>query len=419
MCFCFDIKTDLNEVDVIMSDKLFDLLQQEEGRQREGINLIASENYASAQVLAMVGSCLMNKYVEGNVGARYYSGFKFIDPIEEEVIHRFKKLFGADHVNVQPHSGTQANLAVYFACLKPGDTILSMSLSHGGHLSHGHPVSIVGSLYTVVSYGVDEQTERIDYDAVESLALQYKPKLIVVGASAYSRIIDFERFGKIAEKTGALLLADIAHIAGLVAAGIHPSPVAHADFVTMTTHKTFKGPRGAVILCKSEWAKKIDKAVMPGIQGGAFMNVIAAKGIACAQAMQPEFISYQKQIVKNAQVMAKEFIDMGYRVVSGGTDNHLFMIDLSHLNINGKKAEQILESVGIFVNRNTIPFDKQPPMLGSGIRIGTAAITARGACQDDVVMIAHVIDDVLTAYLQEKNYQEYCTVVTKMAKKLS
>lgn len=399
-------------------DMLFGLLEKECQRQTDGLNLIASENYASQDVLNMLGSCLMNKYVEGNVGARYYAGFEFIDPIEQEVIDRFKKLFGAEHANVEPHAGTQANLAVYLAAIKPGDTILSMSLPHGGHLSHGHPVTLVGSVYNIVSYGVDKQTECLDYDEIERLAIEHKPKLIVAGASAYSRTIDFERFSQIAKKVGAYLLADIAHIAGLVAAGVHPSPVKYADFVTMTTHKTLRGPRGAVILCKKEHAKKIDKAVMPGSQGGTFMHVVAAKGIACAEAMQDSFVEYQKQVVKNAQAMAQEFEKRGYRIISGGTDNHMFLIDLSHLDITGKKAEKVLESVGIFVNRNTIPFDTKPPMQGSGIRIGTSAMTTRRATEQDALQVVDIIDQVLHAYVEGKEVAEFAVQVKEVTQKL-
>lgn len=396
-------------------DLLFDLLEKECRRQKEGINLIASENYASQEVMDMVGSCLMNKYVEGVVGARYYSGFEFIDPIEQETINRFKKLFGAEHVNVQPHSGTQANMAVYVASLKPGDTILSMSLSHGGHLSHGHPVTLVGALYKIVSYGVDSATEIVDYSEIERLAVEHKPKLIVAGASAYSRTLDFERFSQIAQKVGAFLLADVAHIAGLIAAKVHPSPFPYADFVTMTTHKTFRGPRGAVILCKSEFAQKIDKAVMPGTQGGAFMNIIAAKGVACAQAMEDSFIAYQKNVIKNSIAMAKEFQNLGYKVISGGTDNHMFLIDLERLNITGKQAEKALESVGVFVNRNMIPFDKQLAMHGGGIRIGTSAITTLGAAEKDAVAIVRIIDTVLQAYVSKKDFSEIALQVKKIA----
>lgn len=396
-------------------DFLFDLLEKECRRQKKGVNLIASENYASQEVMKVVGSCLMNKYVEGTVGARYYSGFEFIDQIEKETINRFKELFGAEHVNVQPHSGTQANMAVYLACLKAGDTILSMSLAHGGHLSHGHPITLVGSLYKVVSYGVDKETGLIDYDEVERLAIEYKPKLIVAGASAYSRVLDFKKFSYISQKVGAFLLADIAHIAGLVAAKIHPSPIPYADFVTMTTHKTFRGPRGAVILCKGEFSQKIDKAVMPGIQGGAFMNVIAAKGVACFLAMQNSFVEYQKNVVANAALMAQEFKALGYKIISNGTDNHLFLVDLTHLGITGKQAEKALEDIGVFVNRNMIPFDIKSPIHGSGIRIGTAAITSLGVCRTDVVKIVHIIDDLLQAYIMKKDYTKIALQVAEIA----
>lgn len=411
------IHTELNgESDLMKKDILIELTEKECQRQRTGINLIASENYASEDVLSMLSSCLMNKYVEGSVGARYYAGFEFIDPIEQEVVDRFKKLFGAEHANVQSHAGTQANMAVYLAALKPGDTILGMSLPHGGHLSHGHPVTLAAKVYNIVSYGVDKETELIDYDEVERLAMEHKPKLIIAGASAYSRTVDFERFGKIAQKCGALLLADMAHIAGLVAAGVHQSPVPHADFVTMTTHKTLRGPRGAAILCKQEWAKKIDKAVMPGSQGGTFMHAVAAKGIAAAEAMQDSFVEYQKQVIANAQAMADEFAQMGYRIISGGTDNHMFLVDLSHIDIDGRRAEEVLESVGIFVNRNMIPFDSKSPMQGSGIRLGTAAITTRGAKVEDARKIAQIIDQVLQTYVDEKDYQQFALQVKQIVK---
>lgn len=395
------------------------MVDQECQRQKKGITLIASENYASSNILHMLGSCLMNKYVEGAVGARYYSGCEFVDKIEQETINRFKTLFQAEHVNVQPHAGTQANIAVYLSCLQPGDTILSMSLSHGGHLSHGHPVTLVGSVYKVISYGVSKKDELLDYDEIETLAIQHKPKLIVAGASAYTREIDFKRFAQIAHKVGALLLADIAHTAGLIAAKLHQSPVPYADFVTMTTHKTLRGPRGAIILCKQKWATKIDKAVMPGSQGGTFMHVVAAKGIAAAEAMDSNFAAYQKQVIINAQAMAKELQSLGYRIISGGTDNHMFMCDITHLGINGKQAEHALESIGIFVNRNTIPFDRKSPMLGSGIRIGTAAITTRGATVQDVIKIAHLIHYVLQAYTSGQKYADFSLQVSEISAKLS
>ncbi|HSW76272.1 MAG TPA: serine hydroxymethyltransferase [Candidatus Saccharimonadales bacterium] len=395
-------------------DILFDFLAQEEVRQQEGINLIASENYVSPEILAMTGSVLTNKYVEGNVGARYYSGCQFVDEIEQETINRFKTLFHAEHANVQPHSGTQANFAVYYALLNPGDTILSMKLNAGGHLTHGHSVNLSGKLYTIVSYGVDEKTGLIDYDVVEQLAMQHKPKLIIAGASSYSRIIDFERFAKIAQKVGAYFLADIAHIAGLVAVGLHPSPFPWADCVTMTTHKTFRGPRGAVILCKKEFAQNIDRAVMPGIQGGAFMNVIAAKGVACMQAMQSEFKTYQQQVIQNAQTMARVFKDQGYTIISGGTDTHLFLIDVRPLNLTGKHIEEIFESVGIYVNRNAIPYDTNSPLVAGGIRIGTAAITTRGATQADCGKIAQLMCDIITAFKDGKDIHKYSQAVKEI-----
>ena len=395
-------------------DVLFELLQKERDRQKNGINLIASENYVSQDVMDMVGSELTNKYVEGYAGARYYSGCEFVDKIETESIERFKKLFHADHANVQPHSGSQANFAVYFATLKQGDTILSMKLSAGGHLTHGHKVNLSGALYNIVSYGVDEKTGLIDYDVIRELAQKHTPKLIIAGASAYSRIIDFEKFSNIAKEVGALFLADIAHIAGLVAAGVHPSPFPWADFATMTTHKTFRGPRGAVILCKKEFAQAVDRAVMPGIQGGAFMHVIAAKGIACQEAQTEEFISYQQQVVKNAQAMAQAFVKKGYDVISGGTDTHLFLIDVRTLDMSGKEVEEILESVGVFINRNAIPFDTLSPLVAGGIRIGTAAITTRGATVLECEQIVDLICDVVQDYKNKKDVSAYGQKVTEI-----
>jgi len=385
------------------NDILFDFLSMEQRRQATGINLIASENYVSDDVQKMVGSVLMNKYIEGNVGARYYSGCEFIDKIEAETIERFKKLFGAQHVNVQPHSGSSANFAVYFALLQPGDTILSMKLSDGGHLTHGHRVNMSGSLYNIVFYGVDPVLELIDFEQVRQLARQHRPKLIIAGTSSYSRAIDFKKFAEIAREVGAYFLADIAHIAGLVAAGLHESPVGVADVVTMTTHKTFRGPRGGVILCQSELATKIDRAVMPGTQGGAFAHEIAAKGLACADGLQPEFKSYQQQVLAAAGCMAQAFIKLGYKVISGGTDTHLFLIDVRPLGLTGKDAEKILEIVGIFVNRNAIPFDTLSPLQAGGIRIGTAAIVTRGATLQDCDEIVQIIDQVLSDHAAGKN----------------
>ena len=375
--------------------QLQSLLQQEQQRQRYGINLIASENYASQQVMDIAGSVFCNKYVEGYPGQRYYSGCAIYDKVELLAIERFKTIFGAEHVNVQPHSGSQANAAVYLALLNLGDTILSMDLAAGGHLSHGHKVNWTHQMYNIVSYGVDLVTDRLDYDAIEKLAVEHKPKLIIAGASAYSRTIDFEKFSQIAKKVGALFMADIAHLAGLIAVGLHPSPVAHADIVTMTTHKTFRGPRGGVILCKNEFAKKIDKMLMPGMQGGALMNHVAAKAVAALEVMQPEFIIYQQQVIKNAQVMAQKFLAQGYKVITDGTDNHMFLLDITPTGLNGRQVEQLLESVDIFINRNAIPFDTQPPLHPSGIRIGTPAITTMGAQEKDIIIIVDLIDQVI------------------------
>ncbi len=368
------------------------LLQQEQQRQKYGINLIASENYASQEVMDITGSVFCNKYVEGYPGQRYYSGCKMYDQVELLAIDRFQQIFGAEHVNVQPHSGSQANAAVYLAVLNLGDTILSMDLNAGGHLSHGHKVNWTHQMYNIVSYAVDPVTDCIDYEQVEKLAIEHKPKLIIAGASAYSRTIDFEKFSIIAKKVGALFMADIAHLAGLVAAGLHPSPVACADIVTMTTHKTFRGPRGGVIMCKQELAKKIDKMLMPGMQGGALMNHVAAKAVAALEAMQPEFSVYQQQVINNAQAMAQEFTARGYNVLTGGTDNHMLLIDILATGMNGRQVEQLLESVDIFVNRNAIPFDTQPPLHPSGIRLGTPAITTFGAMEKDMRSIVDCID---------------------------
>lgn len=374
------------------------LIQQEQHRQQYGINLIASENYASQEIMDLAGSVLCNKYVEGYPGIRYYSGCAVYDQIELLAIDRFKKIFKAEHVNVQPHSGSQANAAVYLAVLKPGDTILSMDLAAGGHLSHGHKVNWTHQFYNIVSYGVHPVSLLLDYDEIERLALLHKPKLIIIGASAYSRTINFERCAAIAKQVGALLMADVAHIAGLIAADLHPSPFPHADIVTMTTHKTFRGPRGGVIMSKKQLGKSLDKMLMPGMQGGALMNNVAGKAIAALEAMQPLFVTYQKQVVSNAQAMAQTFISLGYKVLTGGTDNHLFLIDVMPTGMNGRQVEQLLESVGIFINRNAIPFDTQSPLHPSGIRIGTPAITTLGADEKDVCIIASLIDRAIKNY---------------------
>ncbi|MBV8661361.1 MAG: serine hydroxymethyltransferase [Candidatus Dependentiae bacterium] len=389
------------------------LLQQEQNRQKYGINLIASENYASQEVMHIAGSVFCNKYVEGYPGQRYYSGCHVYDQVELLAIDRFKKIFGAEHVNVQSHSGSQANAAVYLALLNTGDTILSMDLAAGGHLSHGHKVNWTHQMYKIVSYGVDPKTFLLDYDAIEKLAIEHKPKLIIAGASGYSRIIDFEKFSQIAKKVGALFLADIAHLAGLVAARLHPSPVGHADIITMTTHKTFRGPRGGVILCKNDFSKQIDKMLMPGMQGGALMNHVAAKAVAALEVLQPEFVEYQQQIIKNAKVMAQEFVDRGYHVLTNGTDNHMLLIDITSTGLNGRQVEQLLESVNIFINRNAIPFDTQPPLHPSGIRIGTPAITTMGAQEDDIRLIVALIDRAI----QHRDDQKSLDIIAQQVEK--
>ncbi len=396
--------------------KLFHLLEQEKNRQKNGINLIASENYTPKEIRDIVGSVLMNKYVEGQPGHRYYSGCEFIDQIENEAIELFKKLFKSEHANVQPHSGSQANFAIYFALLQPGETILSMSLNAGGHLTHGSKVSMSGSLYNIVSYGVNVKTELIDYDEVLKLAQLHNPKLIIAGASSYSRSIDFAKMKQIAEYVGAYFMADIAHTAGLIAAGVHQSPVLYADVVTLTTQKTFRGPRGGIILCKKEFADKIDRAVMPGIQGGAFAHEIAAKNLAVQEAFKPEFVVYQKEVVNAAQAMAQKFISLDYKIISGGTDTHLFVIDVRPLGLSGKVVEQALEKIDIFVNRNAIPFDTLPPLQAGGIRIGTPAIISRGATIDDCIQIVQIIHELLSDLSQEKSHDHLKTRVHDITK---
>lgn len=360
-------------------------------RQRRNIELIASENIVSPAVMAAMGSVLTNKYAEGYPGKRYYGGCECVDVVESIAIERAKRLFGADHANVQPHSGAQANIAVYFALLKPGDTMMGMNLAHGGHLTHGSPVNISGKYFNVVPYGVDEKTHRIDYDKMYQLAVQNKPKLIVAGASAYPRIIDFKRIAEIAKEVGAYFMVDMAHIAGLVAAGLHPSPVPYADVVTTTTHKTLRGPRGGMILCKEEHAKAIDKAIFPGTQGGPLMHVIAAKAVCLGEALTPAFKQYQKQIVENAKALSEGLMSRGFELVSGGTDNHLMLLDLRKFNITGKELEKRLDEVYITVNKNAIPNDPQSPFITSGIRIGTPAVTSRGMTEKDMDKIAEYI----------------------------
>jgi len=371
------------------------VLESEADREARTLELIASENFVSEAVLEALGSVLTNKYAEGLPGKRYYGGCEFVDVAETLAIERAKRLFNAEHANVQPHSGAQANQAVYMTVLKPGDTVLGMNLAHGGHLTHGHPLNFSGKMYQIVPYGVRKDTETIDYDELERLALEHKPKLIIAGASAYPRLLDFERFGAIARKCGALLMVDMAHIAGLIAVGLHPSPFPHADFVTTTTHKTLRGPRGGMVFCKAQFTKDLDKIVFPGIQGGPLMHVIAAKAVCFLEALQPEFREYQQQILSNAQVLAETLAAAGFRIVSGGTDTHLMLVDVFSKQVTGKAAEKALERAGITVNKNAIPFDTNPPMTASGIRIGTPAVTTRGMKEPEMRRIGGWIAEVL------------------------
>ncbi len=375
--------------------EIYEAMAHELARQRGNLELIASENIVSPAVMAAMGSHFTNKYAEGYPAKRYYGGCEFVDVAENLARDRMKELFGCEYCNVQPHSGAQANFAVYFAMLKPGDTIMGMNLSHGGHLTHGSPVNISGMYFNIVPYGVSKETETIDYDEMEKIAKECKPKLIVSGASAYPRIIDFKRIREICDKVGALMMVDIAHIAGLVAAGLHPSPVPYADFVTTTTHKTLRGPRGGAIMCKEQYGKAIDKAIFPGTQGGPLMHVIAAKAIAFKEALTPEFKLYQKQIVLNASAMADRFIENGVRLVSDGTDNHLMLLDLRNDNITGKELEALLDRAHITVNKNTVPFETTSPFITSGVRIGTPAITSRGMGTVEAVRIADLVTDVI------------------------
>ncbi|MEA1958176.1 MAG: serine hydroxymethyltransferase [Chloroflexota bacterium] len=383
-----------------------DAIRREAERQNRNIELIASENHTSKAVLDALGTVLTDKYAEGYPKRRYYGGCEFVDIAEELARERARQLYDAEHVNVQPHSGAQANMASYFSLLNPGDTVLAMSLAHGGHLTHGSPVNFSGKLYNFVSYGVDPDTEVLDYEDIERLAKEHRPKLIVTGASAYPRTIDFERFRRIADTIGAYLIADIAHIAGLVAADVHPSPIPHCEIVTSTTHKTLRGPRGGFILCKQDLASKIDSAVFPGMQGGPLMHVIAAKAVCFGEALRPEFIDYQKAIVENSKAMADEFIQGGLRLVSGGTDTHLLLVDLTPIGITGKEAEEALDSVRITVNRNAIPFDPKPPRVASGMRIGTPAITTRGMGANEVIEVARLIVRMVTNIGDENVYKE-------------
>ena len=387
-----DLLTNLKTVD----PEIQKTIDQELSRQREKLEMIASENIVSTAVMQAQGSILTNKYAEGYPGKRYYGGCEYVDIVEQLAIDRAKKLFGAEYANVQPHSGAQANTAVYFALLEPGDTILGMNLTDGGHLTHGSPVNISGKYFKIIPYGVDKETERIDYDELERLAKEHQPKLIVGGASAYSRVIDFERMAQIAKSVGAYFMVDMAHIAGLVAAGLHPSPVPYADVVTTTTHKTLRGPRGGLILCRdAEFGKQFNKAIFPGIQGGPLMHVIAAKAVAFKEALSDEFKVYQQQVLDNAKALADELVKKGFRIVSSGTDNHLMLVDLRSKNITGKEAQFLLDEIGVTANRNTIPFEPLSPFVTSGIRLGTPALTTRGLKEEDIREVADIIADVI------------------------
>lgn len=385
---------------------VFEAMENEKKRQQANIELIASENFVSPAVMEAQGSVLTNKYAEGYPAKRYYGGCEHVDVVENIARDRLKELFGAEHANVQPHSGSQANMAVYMTALEQGDTILGMNLSHGGHLTHGSPVNFSGIQYNFVEYGVDKENELIDYEDVRQKALEHKPKMIVAGASAYSRTIDFAKFREIADEVGAYLMVDMAHIAGLVAAGLHPNPVPHAHFVTSTTHKTLRGPRGGLILTTEDWAKKIDKTIFPGIQGGPLMHVIAAKAVAFGEALQDDFKTYQQQVIDNAQALAATLTEEGVRVVSGGTDNHVFLIDVKGLGLTGKVAEHVLDEVGITVNKNTIPYDQESPFVTSGIRIGTPAVTSRGFKEEEMKEIGKIIADLL------KNHEDEATLAS-------
>jgi len=374
---------------------IFSLIERENSRQNNNIELIASENFTSKAVMEAMGTQLTNKYAEGYPGKRYYGGCEEVDKVEALAIERLKKLFGAEHANVQPHSGSQANMAVYLSVLQPGDTILGMDLSHGGHLTHGSPVNFSGKLFNFISYGVDNETELIEYEKLRELALEHRPKMIVAGASAYSRVIDFEKIKSICDEVDAYFMVDMAHIAGLIAAGKHPSPVECADFVTTTTHKTLRGPRGGAILCKEKYAKEVDKAIFPGIQGGPLLHIIAAKAVCFGEALKDDYKSYINQVVKNAKALEEELKKYNFRLVSGGTDNHLLLIDLTNKDITGKDAEKLLDSVGITVNKNTIPFETKSPFVTSGIRIGTPAVTTRGFKEEEMKKIAYLINYVI------------------------
>ena len=393
------------------------VIDQELMRQRDKLEMIASENIVSQAVMEAQGSVLTNKYAEGYPGKRYYGGCEHVDVVETLAIERAKRLFGAEHANVQPHSGSQANFAVYFAMLKPGDTIVGMNLSHGGHLTHGSPVNVSGTYFNVVPYGVNAETQQIDYDEFRKIVLEAKPKLIIAGGSAYSRQIDFKKMADVAHEVGAIFMVDMAHFAGLVAAGLHPNPVEYADIVTTTTHKTLRGPRGGMILCKEEYAKAIDKAVFPGIQGGPLMHVIAAKAVALGEALQPEFKVYAEQVIKNAKVLAAELIDKGLTIVSGGTDTHVMLVDVRNTGLTGKEAEHLLDEIGITANKNTIPFDPASPFVTSGVRLGTPALTTRGLKEDDMKEIADIIATVLQNPEDTAKHQDAAKRVAALCEK--
>ncbi|GAB4074807.1 serine hydroxymethyltransferase [Barrientosiimonas marina] len=395
-------------------DALYEALQAEKTRQQEKIELIASENFVSEAVMEAMGSVLTNKYAEGYPGKRYYGGCEHVDVAENLARDRAKELFGADHANVQPHSGAQANMAVYFSVLDPGDTILGMNLNHGGHLTHGSPVNFSGRMYNVADYGVDQETERLDYDVIRERAKEVQPKLIIAGASAYAREIDFAKFREIADDVGAYLMVDMAHIAGLVAAGLHQNPVPYADFVTTTTHKTLRGPRGGMILCKADYAKKIDKAVFPVMQGGPLMHVIAAKAVSFKEALSDGFKTYAEQIIRNARALSEALSKEGLRIVSGGSDNHLLLVDVTPLGLTGDVAEKALDDIGITANKNTIPFDKEKPSVASGVRMGTAAVTTRGFTEADMQEMASIIASVLKNYEDKSVLQEAKERVTAL-----
>ena len=393
------------------------VIDQELMRQRDKLEMIASENIVSQAVMEAQGSVLTNKYAEGYPGKRYYGGCEHVDVVETLAIERAKRLFGAEHANVQPHSGSQANFAVYFAMLKPGDTIVGMNLSHGGHLTHGSPVNVSGTYFNVVPYGVNAETQQIDYDEFRKIVLEAKPKLIIAGGSAYSRQIDFKKMADVAHEVGAIFMVDMAHFAGLVAAGLHPNPVEYADIVTSTTHKTLRGPRGGMILCKEEYAKAIDKAVFPGIQGGPLMHVIAAKAVALGEALQPEFKVYAEQVIKNAKVLAAELIAKGLTIVSGGTDTHVMLVDVRNTGLTGKEAEHLLDEIGITANKNTIPFDPASPFVTSGVRLGTPALTTRGLKEDDMKEIADIIATVLQNPEDTAKHQDAAKRVAALCEK--